>query len=82
MDELGRRLREAGEQVKSAARQAAREAKREARRGGGARNVAFAGNVGADGKLRGVSVTQRSRMRADGTTEVETTRTVYGDDPR
>ncbi|HEY3110069.1 MAG TPA: hypothetical protein VGL23_15000 [Chloroflexota bacterium] len=82
MDQLRRSLEATGEQVGRAAKQAAKETARVSRatRRGGRRNIALAANVGRDGRVRGVSVTQRSRIRPDGSEEVETTREVYGDD--
>jgi hypothetical protein len=77
MDQVRRGLEQAGKQVRRAAKEGALQGKTQAR--GGRRNVAIAVNVGGDGQARGVSVTQRSRIRADGKEEVETTRTVYGD---
>jgi hypothetical protein len=81
MDQLRRSLEVTGEQVSRAAKQAAKETARAggATRRGGRQNVALAANVGRDGRVRGVSVTQRSRIRTDGSEEVETTREVYGD---
>ena len=86
MDQLRRSLEATGEQVRRAARQATEDAARSGRvtrrvtRGGGRRNIALAANVGRDGRVRGVSVTQRSRIGPDGREEIETTREVYGDD--
>jgi len=82
MDQLRRSIEASGEQVRRAAEQATREAGRAGRttHRGGRRNIAVATNVGRDGRVRGVSVTQRSRIRPDGSEEIETTREVYGDD--
>jgi hypothetical protein len=82
MDRLRRTLETTGEQVRRATTKAAREASRASGTAhhGGRRNVVVATNVGRDGRVRGVSVTQRSRIRPDGSEEIETTREVYGDD--
>ena len=82
MDQLRRSIEASGEQVRQAAEKAVTEAGRASRttRRGGRRNIAVSANVGRDGRVRGVSVTQRSRIRPDGSEEIETTREVYGDD--
>ena len=79
MDQLRRSLEQTGDEVRRAAKKAAR-GRGVTVRGGGRRNIAVAANVGGNGRVRGVSVTQRSRIRPDGTEEIETTREVYGDD--
>jgi hypothetical protein len=78
MDQLRRSLEETGQHVRRAAEAAT--SSQGGRRRGGRRNVAVAANVGRDGRVHGVSVTQRSRVRPDGSEEIETTREVYGDD--
>ena len=82
MDRLRHNLEATGEQVRRATKEATKKAVRATRttRRGGRRNVVVAANVGRDGRVRGVSVTQRSRIRPDGSEEIETTREVYGDD--
>ena len=82
MDRLRHNLEATGEQVRRATKEATKEAARAAgtTRRGGRRNVVVAANVARDGRVRGVSVTQRSRIRPDGSEEIETTREVYGDD--
>jgi predicted phage tail protein len=82
MEQIRRSVEATGEQVRRATKQAAKEAVRASAttRRGGRRNVAVVANVGGDGRVRGVSVTQRSRIRPDGSEEIETTREVYGDD--
>lgn len=86
MGRLRRSLEQAGERVREAAEQAAREGGRTTTHvsTGEGHNVAIAANVGRSpsgrGRVRGVSSVQRVRRRPDGTSEVETRRTVFGDD--
>jgi hypothetical protein len=83
MEQVRRSVEAAGDQVRRAAKQAAKEGTRASAtttHRGGRRNVAVAANVGRGRRVRGVSVTQRSHIRPDGSEEIETTREVYGDD--
>ena len=80
MDDLRRGMKRMARDVKRAAEEAAEHAttERTVTRGEGT-NIAAAVNVGRPGRVSGVSVRQRTRTRADGTTETETVRTHWGD---
>jgi hypothetical protein len=78
MGELRRSLEQVGDRVRHAAETAAESA--ESSDSGSSHNVATAINVGRSGRVRGVSVKQRTRVRKDGTRVVETIRKTYGDD--